>query len=110
MPACCPECHFEREGREVLPLLPPMVAACLEAEHARLEALGYPLEGVKRHAATEMVFFRVYAPECCAWVEAEHIAVEAALAARDRGEPVLDDEGPEPAPAPARESLPPLIP
>jgi hypothetical protein len=80
---CCPECHIAREEAEVLPLLPPQIAACLEAEHRRLEALGYPLDGVLRHAACELVYFRRWAPQCCSWVEAEHVAVEAELAARD---------------------------
>lgn len=82
MSGCCPECHFEREEAEVFPRLPAHVAACLEAEHRRLEALGYPLAGVMRHAACELVFFRRWAPDCCAWVEAEHVEVEAELAKR----------------------------
>lgn len=82
MSSCCPRCHFRREEREIFPLLPPWIRAALAQEHTELERLDFPLERLQKHAATEMVFFAVYAPGMCHWVEEEHRLVDARLAAR----------------------------
>lgn len=73
--ACCLECHFAMEERELLPWLPPAAQAAILQEHQELRARGFPHAGVTAHSHREIRLYRQYCPaELVAQVEADHQA------------------------------------
>lgn len=73
--ACCLECHFAMEERELLPWLPPAAQAAILDEHQALRARGFPHSAVTEHSHREMRLYRQYCPaELVAQVEADHHA------------------------------------
>ena len=73
--ACCLECHFAMEERELLPFLPPQAQAAIRTEHQALRARGFPHAAVTEHSHREMRLYRRYCPaELVAQVETDHQA------------------------------------
>jgi len=73
--ACCLECHFAMEERELFPHLPAVAQAALRDEHADLRRRGFPHAQTNEHSRREMRLYRQYCPpELVARVEADHQA------------------------------------
>jgi hypothetical protein len=73
--ACCLECHFAMEERELFPFLPDAAQQALRWDHDMLRARGFPHAEVTEHSHREMRLYRRYCPaELVAQVETDHQA------------------------------------